>query len=392
MIRISLFFLFLVAVIGTILRAVSYFDVPFEYMNLVHSHSHVAFQGWVYTIMFIFLTRTFLTREMIKKGRYRLQFILTVAVVFGVLISFALQGYGLYSIVFSTLFQLLNYWFIYRFFIDSKASALEAQNAIPLRFVKSGLWFGLLSTLMPIGVGVLSAKGLGDTQAYESLVYTFLHLQYNGWFLLVVLGLFYRLLEDKKIRYHARNAKRVYSLFSIAVIPSVSLSFLGMDFAGVIEPVAYVSSLLLAAGLFFFLRSISKSFKDFIRGAKPWFKLFLLTFLVSFALKTVLQSLSVLPAVRPLAFHNRFVIIAYLHLSLIGSISFLFFALLIDRYWAENTSWIKLGCILLFLGFLTTEVILSLTGMGLYFNNELLLAGSASMAAGILIFKLQKES
>ena len=91
--KISLIFLFLVALIGTLLRSAAFIQLPFEHINLVHAHSHVAFQGWVYTIMIQLITNTFLNEDQIKKGRYPLQFILTVFVVVGVLISFSLEYY-----------------------------------------------------------------------------------------------------------------------------------------------------------------------------------------------------------------------------------------------------------------------------------------------------------
>ena len=88
--KISLIFLFLVALIGTIMRSAGFVDTPFEYTHLLHAHSHVAFQGWVYLIMMLFLTRNYLNEVQIEKGRYPLQFKLTVIVVIGVLISFSI--------------------------------------------------------------------------------------------------------------------------------------------------------------------------------------------------------------------------------------------------------------------------------------------------------------
>lgn len=386
--RVSLFFFFLVALVGTILRSTPYFSIPLEYMNLVHSHSHVAFQGWIYTIIFLFLTQTFLRDDQIRKGLYPLQFKLTVLVVTGVLISFAFQGYALYSIVFSTLFQLLNYWFIYRFFRDTGASSSYSDRSLSLRFIRAGLWYGLLSTLLPVGIGFLSAKDLSESEAYQSLVYTFLHLQYNGWFLLVAIGLFFDFLEEKKAHYNDKYATLSFWLFSISVIPSITLSLIGMSFSDYFMPLAYVSAVLMGAGLVSFIKAISSQINSFPGLKNRWVRLFLMVFLVSFVLKTTLQCLSVLDIFKDYAFHNRFIIIAYMHLSLIGSISFLFIALMIDKKWLKTNRWMKLGSTLLFLGFLVTESILTLTGLGLFYNGEILLAGSAAMASGILVLTL----
>lgn len=52
-------FLFIAALIGNGLRASAYFQLPFEYGHLVHAHSHVAFQAWIYGSMFLLLVNGF---------------------------------------------------------------------------------------------------------------------------------------------------------------------------------------------------------------------------------------------------------------------------------------------------------------------------------------------
>ena len=107
--KISLTYLFFAATIGTLLRSIAYVPLPLEYGHLVHAHSHVAFQGWIYTLLFLLLTHFFIDQKQVLQRRYSLQFKLTAFIILGVLLSFSLQGYALYSIIFSTLFQLLNY-------------------------------------------------------------------------------------------------------------------------------------------------------------------------------------------------------------------------------------------------------------------------------------------
>lgn len=67
--KVSLFFLFSVACIGTLLRSFSYVDIFFEYQNLVHAHSHIAFQGWAYTIMFLLLINLFIDEDKYTKPK-----------------------------------------------------------------------------------------------------------------------------------------------------------------------------------------------------------------------------------------------------------------------------------------------------------------------------------
>ncbi|NOQ70700.1 MAG: hypothetical protein GQ574_01790 [Crocinitomix sp.] len=383
--KISLTFLFLVALIGTLVRSVTFIPIPFEYINLVHAHSHTAFQGWVYLIMLLLLTKTFLTENQIVKGRYPLQFRLTIFVVIGVLVSFSLQGYGLYSIIFSTLFQLLTYWFTFCFFKDVKKVRATTPNSISIRFVKTGLWLGLLSSILPYAIGIASAKGLNGTETYNSLIYSFLHLQYNGWFLFVVLGLFFNLLDRNGIPYVEKFGTRFYWLFTIVVVPAISLSLLGMEFSSGIRSIAYVSAVIMGIALIYFIRTIPIKLTTYIASKSSWFKLFFFTFLVSFVLKIILQCISVFPFFETYAFYNKPIIISYLHLSLIGSISFLFLALLIEKKWLVLNGLVKIGSSLLLLGFAVTEVLLALTGLGLFHSQTLLIMGSAAMTLGVLL-------
>ncbi|MEP2023617.1 MAG: hypothetical protein ABJH98_04305 [Reichenbachiella sp.] len=383
--KISLIFLFLVALIGTLLRSAAFISIPFNYLNLVHAHSHTAFQGWVYLMMQLLLANTFLTKNQIETGRYPLQFKLTVSIVIGVLVSFALQGYGLYSIVCSTLFQLLNYWFIFRFLKDTKKTNTSDQNTLSLKFVKTGLWFGLVSTVFPYAIGITSAKGLGGTEVYTSLVYSFMHLQYNGWFLFVVLGLFFNYLDRNHIHYNRKQGIRFYWLFAIIVIPAISLSLLGMEFSNHIQPIAYLSALTLGVAFVFFILTLPKDLTSRFGQESIWFKFYFLTFLASFALKIILQCLSVFPFFESYAFYNKSLVIAYLHLSLIGSISFLFFALLIEKRWLVLNAFVKMGSALLLLGFAITEVVLILAGFNIWHNQVILILGSAAMGLGIFM-------
>lgn len=389
--KISLAFLLAVGLIGTLLRTPYVAVISLEYTNLVHAHSHTAFQGWIYTMMFLLLTNTFITQEQIRKGRYHLQFRLTALIVLGVLISFSLQGYGLYSIIFSTLFQILNYWFIYRFFKDTGPVKSGTANFFVLRFIKTGLLLGVLSTIMPFGIGFLSAKGEGGTELYHAFVYTFMHLQYNAWFLFVALGLFYKFLEKNSIIFNIIQANRFYWFFAVSIIPATALSLLGMSFSKYFVIPAYFSAILQGLGLFFFVLSLPRKITGLLKHKSSWLRLFLLVSFASFLLKNILQCLSVLPVFQPYAFNNKLIILAYLHLTLIGAISFLFFALMIERKWLIVNALTKTGSFFFLLGFATTELILTLGGFGLWYNHQILLAGSVSMVLGIFLLLVNRN-
>ncbi|APD05885.1 hypothetical protein UJ101_00333 [Flavobacteriaceae bacterium UJ101] len=378
--KISLSFFFVIAIIGTTMRAFSFFDIPLEYKHLLHAHSHVAFQGWVYTLVILFTTHLFLTTEQIKKGYYSLQFILTIVIVLGILIAFSLQGYALFSIVFSSLFQLLNYWFIFQFFNDVK----KHKPTLSLRFIKTGFWLGLLSTLAPWGIGILTAKGYAHTEAYSSVLYFFLHFQYNGWFLFVVFGLLFKWLETNQITYNTKKATLFYQLFTWAIIPAYTLSLLGMSFKDYILIPAIIAALLQIIGLGVLYQLLIPIHKKWLSTQHFLIQLLLKCAFLAFTLKVGLQFLSLLPSLQAYTFSNRFIIMAYMHLNLIGIISFSFIAYLFHLKWLK-INWISTcGSLFIVLGFLISELLLVTSGFNLYQSNLILLLFSGLMALGVL--------
>ena len=106
----------------------------------------------------------------------------------------------------------------------------------------------------------------------------------------------------------------------------------------------------------------------------------------------ILQTLSVLPTFQSYASFNKFIIIAYLHLSLIGSISFLLLALFLELKWLSTTILIRVGSVVLILGFAFTEVLLVLAGLGWFYSSLLLSLGSSAMALGVLMMIVNGRS
>ena len=150
------------------MRIIPFSNLFLNYQNLLHAHSHVAFQGWVYTALFLLISQLYLDKELIKKGKYRIQFLLTILVIIGILSSFLIQGYAFFSILFSSLFQVLNYWFAYRFLKDVSKSEKAKKHTFSLKFIKISFWMLILSTIGPWLVGFLSAKDLGGSEYFNT--------------------------------------------------------------------------------------------------------------------------------------------------------------------------------------------------------------------------------
>ena len=308
-----LLFFFLASLLGVFLRWQFILPTPgINYTYFLHAHSHTMFLGWVFNALYLGFIITY-----IKKGEqkiFKTIFLVLQLLVVAMMISFPLQGYGLYSILFSTLHTLLALVFIVIFF--RKTSNIETVSCW---FGRTALLFFTLSTIGPFSLGYLMANGLGQSQWYYFSIYYYLHFQYNGFFLFGVLSLFFQLLEEKQIALNVQKAKAVGQWMAVACIPAYLLSVLWAKPGIIFNMISAIAGViqLYALVLFFYLLKKIPIQSNF---SKPAFFSFGIG-LLAFSLKILLQSFSAHPAIANFAYEFRPIVIAYLHLVLIGIIS-----------------------------------------------------------------------
>ncbi|WP_158857275.1 hypothetical protein [Lunatibacter salilacus] len=128
----AVFFFFCASIFGLAMRYFFIGEVPFfEYKHLLHAHSHVALLGWGYLLVTGTLVLTFI-RNPIRLKSYQKIFLLTILANLGMMLSFPFQGYGLYSIAFSTLHLVASYTFAFQFFKDLK----KVKSTIGITLIK----------------------------------------------------------------------------------------------------------------------------------------------------------------------------------------------------------------------------------------------------------------
>jgi len=141
-IKIALLFFLVTALYGWLLRLYPLVDfIPYPYRDILQAHSHVTFLGWGFLAMLALIRELF---ALDNKGWERLDKVLyfTMAgALAGLLISFPLQGYKLYSIVFLSLFLLASYVYLYRML-----KALPKEN-LSGKYVRAGIYFYYLSSM-----------------------------------------------------------------------------------------------------------------------------------------------------------------------------------------------------------------------------------------------------
>ena len=384
---IPLLFFFLAAVLGLFLRWQFVMPTPgIRYTYFLHNHSHVMFLGWVFNVLYL----SFVENNLPEKGRggYLKLFVVLQVLVVAMMISFPIQGYGLFSIIFSTLHMLAALVFIPIFFGRTKG-----DPRISVWFARIAWIFFFISTAGPFSLGYLMANGTGQTVWHNYSIYFYLHFQYNGFFLFGVLSLFFQLLESKHIPFSYRRAKKIGTWMAAACVPAYSLSILFSKPGLFFNVLGAVGAVLQIVALIIFLKEIGRIkahlYLNFNGVVMKLFQFVLLALI----LKSLLQLASAHPVIAEMAYTLRPLTIAYLHLVLVGIITFFLLGWYIETERVRETPR-KWSVVILLAGFIGSEVCLVLVpwwshtiGNGIS-SSVAIFAFSILMVAGSLLFYL----
>lgn len=383
----------IVATIGVLMRYKIGFEFP--YLNqkyLLHAHSHFAFAGWVshilYTLMFSFL------QDQQLKSRYFSRLIwANLICAFGMLISFTIQGYGAVSITFSTLSIFVGYVYTYLYF----RSLRQMPNAHPAKnWFKAALIFNVLSSAGTFYLAYMMVLKNIHQHAYLGSVYFYLHFQYSGWFFFAIMGLLMaKLKESPSFSYNPK----IFTAFGVACVPAYFLSILWAKLPVYVYIFPIVAVFLQLWGLYMLLNLLKKNtnhIKSYWSLHVQWlFGIALLALVIKF----LLQAGSIFPDISKLAFGFRSIVIAYLHLVLLGfTTMFLLGYMLLCGYISHfRTS--LLAMVLFSIGVFANEFVLMVQGIASFgyilipHLDELLLAVSVFMLLSLilLMFSYKKD-
>lgn len=355
LLRLPIVFFFVASVIGLLLRWHQYDPIPgFTYSFWLHGHSHIMFLGWVFNALSMAFVISFLPEKSFTWYR-RILIVINILLV-GMLISFPLQGYGKVSIIISTLHTVLVVVFTLRFFRDTK----DKKSSQSAGFARLSLLFFIISSAGPFALGTLVANGLATSVWYNLAVYYYLHFQYNGVFVFGVFSLFYNLLEEKGIDTNQSLVKSFRTLLFIATIPAYALSSLWTQSGLIFNGIGLAAALIQLWALVLFIMSIREHFHQFLARFSPTSRALMIVAGLALIVKLVLQLLSAFPAIASLAYDVRFYVIAYLHLVLIGMVSFFLLAWYHEKHYAFVRSY---NLIVLLVGFIASEIAMISVGL-----------------------------
>ncbi len=355
------FFNFLIAcVFGLLLRLMYLFPVGFlNYSFLLHAHSHVAMLGWIYMIVFVLIIRFFIPKEKSEKPIYNRLFWLTEFSVIGMMIAFPIQGYALFSIIFSTMHILLSYVFCRLVWKDSSRDKSPSQ-----RILLVSILFMILSTC---GVWCLgpAVSTLGKQSAfYQIAIQFFLHFQFNGWFIFAVLALFLRQFQDKidEVKF-----KQFYFLMIVSILLTVAFPIRWFVESNVLNYMNGLGVFIQFWAFICFYKMLKTQSEYFNSTLNKTTKLVYGLALCSLFLKAGIQILTVFPNFAEVSHQIRNFVIGFIHLTTLGIITgFLFGILLQNKVLSTHCKTLQIGVKCFIFGYIATEVLLFLQG-GLFF-------------------------
>lgn len=351
--RWAVFFFLMASIFGLLMR---YFFVgnvyeAIEYKNLLHTHSHIALLGWGYLLVTGILVFTFV-KDQERLKIYKKLLFGTVLANIGMLLSFPVQGYGLFSITFSTIHLLISYVFAFHFLQDlakvekSTATYLIRFALIWMLISSIGLW-----AVAPIGATLGRLHPL-----YFMSVQWFLHFQLNGWFVYALLGILAYQLEIKGWGIPFSQIKAWILHFSLLLTYALAVSW-----STPIQGLFFINAvgvILQAIAYYWILKPyIQQAFPNF-SIPNSWINRVMYLGLFSLVLKAAIQVALVIPDVATIAYTIRMYVIGFVHLVMLGAITFGLGAYSLKNQVLPTSTLSKWGWVSLSLGFILTEILI----------------------------------
>jgi hypothetical protein len=393
--KVTLINLLIVATLGVTLRYKILYSLPFiDQKHLLHGHSHFAFAGWItqalMTMMIIYLANQS-EKPIYKKYYWLLMGNLLTA--YGMLIAFPIEGYGLYSIIFSTLSIFVSYAFGILYWRDLNRLTFKSTAH---SWFKAALLFNALSSIGAFALAIMMVNKIIHQNWYLASEYFYLHFQYNGWFFFGCMGLCMALIKRFNI---AENAmKNIFRLFAFASVPAYFLSTLWMNLPLWLYILVIISAFLQVIGYIWLVNIIRKKWDELKVNFSVTTKCILGLAAAALSIKLLLQLGSVIPSLSDLAFGFRPIVIGYLHLVLLAVIS-LFLLGYIFSEMHFKLSKITIAGLFIFAGaVILNEIVLMVQGVAaisyiaIPYVNEMLLGTALLLFTGALMLSFGRRN
>lgn len=315
----AVFNLLLVALLGLLMRLKLLLPMPaINQKFLLHAHSHFAFSGWVTHALMALIVAMVYNRKPNENlpWKYQLTIIANLFAGYGMLVSFLLQGYALFSIIASSISVVISYVFAILCWRDT---AKHSRATVAYHWLRAALVFLVLSSIGTFYLAHLMTSNNLDHRLQLGSVYFFLHFQYNGWFFFACMALIHHWFNLKSVP--IKHPKAVFWLFALTCPINYLLSILWWDMPSWLYVALVAAVLTQSVGWAHWLRSCLANRLPIGRSLSAVAKWLLIGVIIAATIKFALQGLSVIPSLSQLSYSFRPIVIGYLHLVLLAVIS-----------------------------------------------------------------------
>lgn len=322
--RAALVYFIIVGILGTFLRA--RFVTPvlptLQFTNVLHAHSHVAYFGWtslgLMAVMYALLPRI-TGRPVVGQHLIRWQLAATHVSTVGALVSFAAGGYNVISIIFSTLNVLIWYLFMRIYWLNVRH--LPRPLPVAVRYWHGAVFLLFVSSLGTWLISAMTARG-GAGVGREAGLNIFLTNFTDGWLILGLFGAAAAWLSTHKVLHHRPGQWAAGPLPWIVVLTPFTFlaELVTFELPMGVLLVGLVARYALVVPYIWFLWNLRAAWqgareRGLVRGGGM--QAFGVAAFAFFAAKAALHFVLGIIAVVP----SRHMLVAYLHLDLLGFVS-----------------------------------------------------------------------
>lgn len=391
--RFSVFNFLIVAFLGVLMRYKIAFSFPFfEQKHLQHAHSHFAFDGWITQTLFVLMIAYLQAQSGIFNFRkYQFLLVANLVAAYGMLVTFIIQGYGVYSITFATFSIVVSFSFAFVFYKD----LLAINNNSAKKWFGAALLFNILSAIGTAYLSYLMANHIADQNKFLASLYFYLHFQYNGWFFFASMGLIINWLQHNLPQF--KENRSIFLLFFLSCIPAYFLSTLWAKIPAWLYSLTVLAAILQVVAWVLFVVLVAKHWHYIKLKTGFLARLSLQLVALACSIKLLLQLGSTIPFLGKLAFGFRPIVIAYLHLILLAVFSLFLIGFSYIMNYLGTGKQVSKAIYVLIAGIFLNEFVLMVQGVAgfMYFPvpyvNEMLLLIAVFIFLGILMLLTAKR-
>ncbi|HAC15192.1 MAG TPA: hypothetical protein DCE78_04515 [Bacteroidetes bacterium] len=280
---------------------------------LIHAHSHLALLGWIFPVVSGFFVLSFVPNSDQKSLTSLRYWIPIHFCIIAMTVAFSLQGYAFWSISLSTLYILITSIWSIHFLLK-----MDDQNTSKTLLVKLAVFSFLGSNMGPLA---LSGGTLYGESWITFWITYYLHSQFSLWIPLGVLAIMFSVYDgslksgvsEKSIRFTNISKIMIWGYFIGSILQLETMSR-ALNIFRLTPLIGVLGSILVIITSFYLVYILS------IRNRVSYL---ILTGLLLFAIKSILQFIASIPDIGQLFIEIHFLKIGYTHLLLLGSYTFI---------------------------------------------------------------------